>query len=579
MIKRSFGPSSTASASYAASIVIAVLTAFTPASVGAKDVDFKREVRPILEVNCLVCHGAEKPKGGLKLLSKAAALKGGENAPALVDRDPAKSPLYTSTTVPADNDAAMPPKGDRLTQAQQNTLKTWIEQGAPWPDDLPMVQRKRVDFVRDIQPIFEFHCVGCHREGHAEADLRMDDATEFFGHKAIIPGDALASKVYTSTILSATHDDLMPPTKKNGPISKEKTDLLREWIDQGALWPATTGKLIARKREEAGPANESEIIAGMHQTILEKLDVTQAADMKPYAQDLPWGGIHFDLVPIPAGKYVMGSPGSEAKRNPDEGPQHPVTIEAFWMGKTEVTWDEYEQFMYKEIEFAAVEVDKANPYVNATADAVARPTKPYVEMSFGMGKGGYPAISMTHFAAVTYCKWLSAKTGRFYRLPTEAEWEYACRAGTTTQYSFGDDESRLGDYAWFTKNADSKYQKVATKKPNPWGLYDMHGNVAEWVLDAYVTSYSDAVLPFVPGVTEYPHVARGGSWDDDPKSLRSSSRRASSASWKMRDPQLPKSRWYLTDAQFLGFRVVRPLKVPPADEIARYWTSFTPVKK
>ena len=111
-------------------------------------------------------------------------------------------------------------------------------------------------------------------------------------------------------------------------------------------------------------------------------------------------------------------------------------------------------------------------------------------MSFGMGKENFPAISMTHYAAVKYCKWLTAKTGHFYRLATEAEWEYACRAGSNTRYSFGDDESKLGDYAWYYGNSDSKYQQVGKKKPNPWGLYDMHGNVAEWVLDAYVTDYN-----------------------------------------------------------------------------------------
>jgi len=199
-------------------------------------------------------------------------------------------------------------------------------------------------------------------------------------------------------------------------------------------------------------------------------------------------------------------------------------------------------------------------------------------MSFGMGKDGFPAISMTQHAANKYCHWLSAKTGHFYRLPTEAGWEYACRAGTTTAYSFGDDPAQLEQYAWSEQNSDFKYQKVGKKKPNPWGLYDMHGNVAEWCLDQYEPSYEefkDAVTtdPWTRATKPYPHSVRGGSFDDEAAKLRSAARRFSDKSWKMRDPQLPKSIWWLTDAQFLGFRIVRPLAVPSAEELQKYWTS------
>jgi formylglycine-generating enzyme required for sulfatase activity len=219
-----------------------------------------------------------------------------------------------------------------------------------------------------------------------------------------------------------------------------------------------------------------------------------------------------------------------------------------------------------------------DPYVDKISDAVSRPTKPYVEMSFGMGKDGYPAISMTHHSAIKYCQWLSAKTGHFYRLPTEAEWEYACRAGTTTAYSWGNDASLIRDHAWFEKNSDFKYQKVGRKKPNPWGLHDMHGNVAEWCFDQYVPSYEQfagamQVNPCVKSTTPYPHVVRGGSWDDTADKLRSAARLASDKNWKIQDPQLPKSIWYHTDAQFLGFRVVRPLELPPLEQVFGYWNT------
>jgi formylglycine-generating enzyme required for sulfatase activity len=306
-------------------------------------------------------------------------------------------------------------------------------------------------------------------------------------------------------------------------------------------------------------------------------------EMKPYRDLIPGTKVGFDLLPIPAGKFLLGSPESEDDRKSDEGPQVQVQIEPFWMGKFEVTWDEYQIFQFKldqqQRDKGSVKPGPNDPW----ADAVSRPTPPYVPMDFNMGIHGYPAICMTQFAAKQYCKWLSQKTGRFYRLPTEAEWEYACRAGTTTAYSFGDELDNIEDYAWFFDNADDQYQKVGQKKPNPWGLHDMHGNVSEWVLDRYskegygdfATLAGDGGKPLIGPMRTpkglYPRVVRGGSWDDDPDRLRSAARIYSRKDWKVQDPQLPKSIWYHTDANFVGFRIVRPLKQPTLAEMAAYW--------
>jgi formylglycine-generating enzyme required for sulfatase activity len=323
-------------------------------------------------------------------------------------------------------------------------------------------------------------------------------------------------------------------------------------------------------------------------------DAQEESGMKPYTEPIPGADVKFDMVPIKGGKFLMGSTEQEfrrfnkkdpndkfAKEKPyDEGPPHEVVVDPFWMGKCEVTWAEYELWSMKldqQQRARKQEQDKSQPSErDLLVDAIALPTSPFGDMTFGMGKQGYPAICMTQLAAKMYCKWLSAKTGRYYRLPTEAEWEYTCRAGTATAYSFGDDPNETEDFAWSFDNSDDKYHKVGQKKPNPWGLYDMHGNVAEWVLDGYFPdSYEQfagktASNPLVPAVTDIPRVVRGGSWTDDPPDLRSAARRYSIKEWKSQDPQNPQSPWYLTDAKFVGFRVVRPLRTPSEEEARKY---------
>jgi formylglycine-generating enzyme required for sulfatase activity len=372
----------------------------------------------------------------------------------------------------------------------------------------------------------------------------------------------------------------MPP--KGEKLTKEQTEILKNWIAQGAEWPASEVLKQAKKEiATTDPAKQIEGVTEIWRKIVGNNKVTEVKQMKPYTDYIVGSAVSFDMVPIPPGEFTMGSPENEPNSKPDEHPQHKVAIEPFWMGRCEVTWNEYELFQFADEERKRRIMRGSPNEAHSQADAVARPTTPYVEMSFGMGKDGYPAISMTQHAANTYCKWLSANTGYFYRLPTEAEWEYACRAGTTTAYSFGDDPAKLKEYAWFVDNSEGKYQKVGKKKPNPWGLYDMHGNVMEWTLDQYdpesYKQFTAAVTkePWVKPTKPYPHVARGGGWDDDPDKLRSAARRGSDRSWKMQDPQLPKSIWYLTDAQWLGFRIIRPLKIPSPEEMEKFWHSGT----
>ncbi len=287
-----------------------------------------------------------------------------------------------------------------------------------------------------------------------------------------------------------------------------------------------------------------------------------AQGLKSYQQTIPNSTVSFDLIAIPAGNFVLGSPEKQVGRQADEGPQKKVQVDAFWMGKTEVTYDEFQLF-FEEARDPEPKPAKVGP------DAVTRPSPPYIDFTLGMGKvGGFPANSMQQFGAIMYCKWLYAKTGIFYRLPTEIEWEYACKAGSDIPVD------KLGEYAWFQGNSKEKYHEVGLKKANAWGLHDMLGNVSEWVLDHYdahgyvrndspvfLDKYADAVV-------------RGGNFQDDATLVRATARQAADPVWNRRDPQIPKSIWWNADAPFVGFRIMRPAKQPTKEEIRSFFDKY-----
>jgi len=304
---------------------------------------------------------------------------------------------------------------------------------------------------------------------------------------------------------------------------------------------------------------------------------SQKKTNKDYKQTISGSELSIDMVAIPGGEFQMGSLVKE-----DEKPIHKVKIDAFWMGKFEITWDVYYLYLNREID--KEKNTNSEREINTDIDAISGATVPYIDMSLGMGTKGYPVANITHVAASKFCEWLSSKTGYFYRLPTEAEWEYACKAGTDTKYSFGDDEKLLKDYAWYDENSNGRYQKGGQKKPNPFGLFDMHGNMAELTLDQYKSDiykkYSEQTAnnPLEVPTKDYPHAVRGGSWDDSVDLLRSSARYKSNPNWKKRDPQLPKSKWWHTDAPFLGFRIVR-VKAPSTKDYEKYWGKAVPRKK
>ena len=312
---------------------------------------------------------------------------------------------------------------------------------------------------------------------------------------------------------------------------------------------------------------------------------TDLGYMVPYKETLPGSDVQFEMLPIPGGVFRMGSPDSEKGRAKTEGPTFEVEIPPFWMAKYEVTWKEYKEFMSLYEVFKQLQSENQRLVTKDNElDAITAPTKLY-EPSFTFEKGEHPqlpAVTMTQYAARQYAKWISLSNGAFYRLPTEAEWEYACRAGAKTAYHFGDDPKKLDDYAWYAGNSGEAPHLVGQKKPNPWGLYDMHGNAAEWVLDMMLEDgYSkfkgkkigrdDAI---VWPVKQDPRVVRGGHWESTAEECRAAARLGTETEyWKGSDPNIPLSPWWFTDdpSRGVGMRLVRPLKAPNRKSQEKHW--------
>lgn len=239
------------------------------------------------------------------------------------------------------------------------------------------------------------------------------------------------------------------------------------------------------------------------------MESIQPALQEAFVEKIPNSTVSFKMIPLPPGEIVVSGVTSK--------------VHDIWIAETETTWDLYDIY--------AFQLDA--PARSGEAAPLSSPSRPYGAPDRGFGHAGFPAIGIHINAANEFCKWLSTQTGRTYRLPTEAEWEYAARAGASSP------PEKLEDVAWFWDNAADQTQAVKTKQANPWGLHDMLGNATEWTIGA------DGVA-----------VCRGGSFRDKRERIGFDTRQPFDPNWQSADAHTPKSQWWLSDGPHVGFRVV-----------------------
>lgn len=281
-----------------------------------------------------------------------------------------------------------------------------------------------------------------------------------------------------------------------------------------------------------------------------------------FTETIPGSSVSFRMIAIGGGGFTMGSSGELAA--PEEKPVQ-VTVSSFFMGQIEVSWDEYLLFMRQ-----TESEGRLSSTLPQNVDAISGATPPWGNPDQGWGTGQQPAITMTHHAAETYCQWLSKKTGKTYRLPTEAEWEYACRAGSDKDYFFLNetqknikDSKLIKQASPYINFANTNHQPIlpSAVRPNPWGLIHTLGNVWEFCADNYQESnYRKELQPLKNPLwrdNSQEYVIKGGSFKSAVHQARPSARASTQTKrWLKTDPQIPKSIWWYSDCIDVGFRVV-----------------------
>lgn len=305
---------------------------------------------------------------------------------------------------------------------------------------------------------------------------------------------------------------------------------------------------------------------------------TVVTSFENFTEKIPGTTVSFDMKAIPGGTFRMGSGKKEPFHKEDEAPVRNVTVSPFFMAELEVTWDMYWAFYANTMSEGrtlpeTIYANNSRPDV----DAVSGPTPPFGFPDQGWGGGSRPAITMTHYAAETFCQWLSLKTGKKYRLPTEAEWEYAARGGTETPYFFGGSPKdfsnegfmrkffaaktdSISQFVIYANNSSNRTQEPDKVKPNSFGLKNMLGNVMEYCADKYAPDAYGKTGETVtdPLATEGEEwVVRGGLYNSDASDVRCAARASTHHDeWLKTDPQQPKSIWWYSDIRGIGFRVV-----------------------